>query len=516
MKRGGLGITLLLTFSLIPAHSATPPKSGSICTKQGAIKTYQGKKYTCIKSGKKLVWNKGAVIKTAAPVVTPTPKPKPTQTPKPIPSTSAIPSSTSSPPPAPRTTPTPIPSVAAVNDTYGEPSVASDNIENCKIKEVNLNGPRNGRAGPDGALIPLPSGFPRVSPVIQHTGKVKWAIIPIDFPDLKGDTDFRSRIDNQTKKLTDWYSTVSYGKLTIEWSVLNQWVPLPNSTKNYEIALSANLKDSEAGQSLFLDAIKASDPLFNYSGIQQVIFILPKGQTVVRESSQGFPWDKAVIELRTQEGPVYGYSIAGTIFEEPGREFWSYWAHEYGHSISLPHIGYSRGEGIPPFNPWTLMGGQDGPSKELSGWERFLIGWMDDDQVYCKTLNVNQQVSLSTVPINRKTSGINLAIFPLPSGKALLIESRRVTEFSCKTPTNWDGVMAYVYDPNLSHGQDFLFPISPANRNKEYAECNGVKLYNGAQLWSDVLLHKGDKITIEGFTVEMLEHGSFNRIQITR
>jgi hypothetical protein len=141
---------------------------------------------------------------------------------------------------------------------------------------------------------------------------------------------------------------------------------------------------------------------------------------------------------------------------------------------------------------------------------------MSDNQVYCKVLNVNQQVSLSTVPINENTGQINLAVFPLPSGKALLIESRRVTEFSCKTPTKWDGVMAYVYDPSLSHGQDFLLPISPVNRDKEYAECNGVKLYNGAQLWSDVLLHKGDKITIEGFTVEVLEHGSFNRIQIRR
>ena len=76
MKRGVLGITLLLTISLIPAHSATPPKSGSTCTKQGATKTYQGKKYTCIKSGKKLIWDKGAAI--AKPITTPSPSPSQT------------------------------------------------------------------------------------------------------------------------------------------------------------------------------------------------------------------------------------------------------------------------------------------------------------------------------------------------------------------------------------------------------------------------------------------------------
>lgn len=402
------------------------------------------------------------------------------------------------------------------NLIYKNPSITSDNIENCKIREVNLNGPRSGSAGPGGARIALPSGFPRVTPATQYTGTVKWALIPIDFPDLKGDTNFRSRIDNQTKKLSDWYSTVSYGKLKIEWSVLDQWVQLPNSSKNYEIALSVNLKDSDIGQSLFRDAIKASDPFFDYSGIQQVILLLPKGQTIVKEGSQGFPWDKAVIELRTQEGPIDGYAMGGKIFEEQGRELWSYWAHEFGHSISLAHVGWSRGNGLPPFNPLTLMGGQDGPSKDLSGWLRFLIGWMNDNQVYCKVLNTNEQVSLSTVPINENTDRIHLAVFPLPSGKALLIESRRVTEFSCKTPTKWDGVLAYVYDPNLVHNQDFLVPISPANRNKEYTECNGVKLYNGAQLWSDVLLHKGDKISIEGFTVEVLGSKNLDNIIVKK
>jgi len=59
MRKGVISLSLLLILSLVPAYSATPPKAGSVCTKQGVTKTYQGKKYTCIKSGKKLVWNKG-------------------------------------------------------------------------------------------------------------------------------------------------------------------------------------------------------------------------------------------------------------------------------------------------------------------------------------------------------------------------------------------------------------------------------------------------------------------------
>jgi hypothetical protein len=34
-------------------------KAGQSCSKAGATSTSKGIKYTCIKSGKKLVWNKG-------------------------------------------------------------------------------------------------------------------------------------------------------------------------------------------------------------------------------------------------------------------------------------------------------------------------------------------------------------------------------------------------------------------------------------------------------------------------
>jgi hypothetical protein len=65
-------------------------KAGAKCTKVGATSTVAGKKFTCIKSGNKLVWNKGVAVKAAPkpdlnPVlkpVEPTPTPTPTPTPK--------------------------------------------------------------------------------------------------------------------------------------------------------------------------------------------------------------------------------------------------------------------------------------------------------------------------------------------------------------------------------------------------------------------------------------------------
>jgi len=86
MRRGIIGLSLLLTISLIPANSATPPKAGSICSKQGVTKTYQGKKFTCIKSGKKLVWDKCFPVKTGSPTSSPLPQPSSTSIPSATPS----------------------------------------------------------------------------------------------------------------------------------------------------------------------------------------------------------------------------------------------------------------------------------------------------------------------------------------------------------------------------------------------------------------------------------------------
>jgi hypothetical protein len=64
---------LALTLSSPTANSAT--KAGAKCTKLGNKSVVGTKTFTCIKSGRKLVWNKGVATPTIAPVATPTVEP---------------------------------------------------------------------------------------------------------------------------------------------------------------------------------------------------------------------------------------------------------------------------------------------------------------------------------------------------------------------------------------------------------------------------------------------------------
>ena len=64
-----LALVALLFCGTTTASFAAVPKPGSKCPKAGLTQTVSGKKYTCTKSGTKLVWNKGV---TAAPKLKPT------------------------------------------------------------------------------------------------------------------------------------------------------------------------------------------------------------------------------------------------------------------------------------------------------------------------------------------------------------------------------------------------------------------------------------------------------------
>ena len=77
-----------------PSADALTPKAGATCSKLGQVVDFQGKRFTCIKSGSKKVWNKGIVIKpstspSAKASVTPSPSVSPSRTSSPTPTSTA-------------------------------------------------------------------------------------------------------------------------------------------------------------------------------------------------------------------------------------------------------------------------------------------------------------------------------------------------------------------------------------------------------------------------------------------
>ena len=177
-------------------------------------------------------------------------------------------------------------------------------------------------------------------------------------------------------------------------------------------------------------------------------------------------------------------------------------------SSSIPHVGNSRDPN--PFLGLDIMGNQDGESKELSGWMRFVAGWLDDEKVYCQELSTLKTTEVTLVPLNVSGNGIKMVVVPISETKVLLIESRRENKFSCQMPSKRNGVLVYSYNPTLMHGENFLKPITLEGRSNESSSNCPVVPY------PNPILYKGQKITVDGITIEVIDSLNFDKIKIVK
>ena len=125
-------ISLLLSLLPLSAFSAQKITAGAACASLNKKVTYQNKIYTCIKSGKKLIWNKGVSVKVAAPKPTPTPSPTQSQNSTPIAEPSPTPKPSTS--ATPRPTPTPqvsLPAEGSICPKIGEKILTSTGYMRC-------------------------------------------------------------------------------------------------------------------------------------------------------------------------------------------------------------------------------------------------------------------------------------------------------------------------------------------------------------------------------------------------
>ncbi|MBU3716619.1 MAG: hypothetical protein FGM63_06290 [Candidatus Nanopelagicaceae bacterium] len=550
MRIRSLMAALLLLATSDPSIASTPPKAGAVCTKAGATKNFQGKRFTCIKDGKSLKWSKGVVIKVAAPEISPSPSTTPTQAvtpgPTPTPATSIIPN------PTPNSTSTPTPNPTSPVDelsgkacntenqisripsgeywclkdnngilrwsrnstpskssgtmfkqkvsdvSYRQPSQPSQDVNQCKIVQINH---QQGE---------LKSGFPSPIPSYKSAGTVKWALVPIDFSDVPGESNFMDRARPEMQFASDWADLSSEGKFKIEWQVYEKWVRLPGVSSEYYIPPESNGGFiAPAQQNFWQRAIVEADKYVDFTGVQAVQFILPAGQQVVRYGIKGNNWYDVVKNYTTGEGTKIDlFSVPSTHNDEPnsGRNYWSWWMYHFMGGLGVAKYG---GNTATELHTYLIQGSTEG-ARELGGWLRFLVGWMPESRVYCRQASNLTSLDLTLIPLSdNKTQGIKLAVIPISETKALILESRRETKFSCTTPTERNGVLAYVYDAGLGHMGEYFKAVSPSGRADESYSCY-------ASQSRDLLLHEGDRITYQGITVELLAHGNFDQIRLTR
>ena len=391
MKRSLLSLVVL--FALIaPSHATAAIKAGGVCKKVGQISTVAGKKYTCIKSGSKLIWSKGVKVAKAKPSATPTPSKAST-----LYTSSAI---------------------TALDQLTA--------LDICKTKDVSTRSSGN-------------NGFPRPAGTLLGTSSPKILFIPLSFPDVPAFTDADLlRIQGVFREVEDFYQKSSYGLVKIEYEVLvrSKWLTMDKSAESYGLINPRPQQDNTEALKEILSKVDPSVNFDLYDGITLETARYPGRGVGQAFLGQLFP---------TKNGVAKGVSL------ETAQNAASFQvlAHELGHTLFGLEDLYvflnpqrpSVPGGPNPAGSWDMMSNS---TKAFFGWSKFLNGWLDGVQVRC----VSNQIKTLHYVENLDTIGDRpkLLLINLQEGVTISVEVRQPYELAEL------GALIYKVDSRINHG----------------------------------------------------------------
>lgn len=465
-----LCVLTIFSTSIVSVGAAS---KGGKCSKIGQTQITKNTSYVCAKSGNKAFWQV-----------------------KPKSNSGNTTSSTAT--------------TVAKTQSFVLPNVSSDGSGACEVQERSIHR----ETYPKGPYV----GFPR-RPInsFRNAGILNYAMIPVDWIDLPGSEKQLQESVKQANLFKSWMETASQGRVQINWKIHPSWVRMSGASSSWYTprAFPANVAFGDA-------AIAAADREFDFSNVDAVIFYLPESQGVFLEGSQGSVDTGLERSFQTVEGKVSSFAVIGAYFDQPDKNNWSAWVH-----FSLIWMGMaelfdarSNGTGAPEraipsgnFAGYDIMASQDGPNRQLSGWLRFLLDWLEPNQIYCKNLENIAAIKLSLEPIGSASTRLKMVGIRISDTKLVAIESRRLDQrFDCVVNTQFkkDGVIVYIVDSTKGHVTgETMSLVSPSNRVLTRSYCN-------TPTQQDPVMNVGDYLDVLGLRIKVLESGTFDTIEISR
>ena len=415
VSKSRIAVAVVLLLALTTPLQAAAPKAGAKCTKAGSTATAGGKKFTCIKSGSKLVWNKGVAIKAAAPTPTATP--------------------------APETKPE-VKNLLAT-DPRITPASALTTLDTCKTEDMT----------PDyleGGVLAHRNGFPRPALTVTGEKSAKVLVVPLSFKDLPFRDEklqrgqiFSSDLDilkETIPSVKENFTRLSAGRFELQIDVL------PKS--EWWVIDADNPFSGAWGVPNFphlMDIVEKQKKDFSFDGYDTFAFVtgngLP-GQTGLGSAQASF--GEKVKNSKT--GFMNAILMTGNLAST------TLWVHEFGHSLFSFEDLYlfsQASSGAPrERNPeisvptkWDLM--SDANRISLLEWNKFLMGWIYDSEVRC----INEQKSsvhyLSNIPSSKDPKLLTVNLSP---GVTLAAEAST-------SSIDGAGLLLYTINTHIPHGE---------------------------------------------------------------
>jgi hypothetical protein len=521
-------LAIFVSLTLFSGIANAAVKAGSACSKLGSTSTYSGKKYTCIKSGKKLVWNKGVAIAKPVPVVTPTPSPTQSVTPTP--------------------TPTPTPSKAPAEPVVMDPcNKLGDTVDAKGVKLVcrlisgrqkaylelstKLVAAKNPKSPDQISVCRIPDARTGTKthqtiayPIQQDwvrdfSGIRKVAVVGLDFPDVPGTgnpLDIVKTDLEQAARFINWYSN---GKVQLEFKTYDKWIRLSSDSEKYALGEHFTAAGGFTVQEMGQEFTKATKSKINIDGFNAIWYVTPTDISKIYE-----PFG---LSGGSMAPSIYGINAKNYKLHTPA---WTYFIHEMLHDLGL--------QGHSPKEPWVfgvLLNG-NGLSSAMNSWDELIINWLAEDEIYCVDKNNLKSVELELAAIDRQQSGLHSVMIKLDQYRVLVIESHKPGEFSPGMPDAIYGLTFQLVDTRIDTTWNDNVATSvylKVSREHEGFPQYGTPLPGGeessATLWNGIgvvgalhgvdtnwLLFQGEKFNFEGIEIEFLKAGDVDTIKLSK
>lgn len=360
-------------------------------------------------------------------------------------------------------------------------------------------------------------GFSDRTHRFPSTGTAKVLLLFVDFPgDPTDPSTIPSDFDEFTQQSTAYYKADSYGKLNIEYSYYPNVLHIATDPSTYGMTLTQkyNSDGTPAGNNEYqylLDGLNAGLAAgLNYSQYASVVIVPPVDNT----SIQYGPGFTSSTPLDTSAPTLLNAVALGGLTEFTNQTLWVYLSHEISNTMGLEEPWGESDPATGTFNNvlWGIEGdgGQntgnwistiDGP--DHLGWNKWLVGWLDDSQVDCldssAVTSATPPAYFDLSPLETNDNGKKIVVVKLNSHQAIVAEYRTSNGFDV-VPAGDDGAFIYVVDTNLDSG---MTPSTPAYRPLGTKTDSPNNILVGT-------IQTGESVTYAGTTLSVVGMNSSN------
>ena len=293
----------------------------------------------------------------------------------------------------------------------------------------------------------MSNAFPRASGRLANNGVIRALIIPVSFTDVAGNGEPSQVYKSMAEGTHNFFYKQSQGRVSFQFTTLKTYVNLNVSVKSFNLG-SYNAGDPTG---LFKAGIAAADPIVDFSKFD-VVYVLPPSNVASNQIAYGpaFPNNIDGTDFFTEDGRVMNGSVGGAdAWQSLEGAGWKWMAHETGHLFGL--FDWYTLDNTNPYGPWDIMSlNWTTEAIELNSWNRFISGWLDDNQVTCieKTrLDLNpKEFSVEVLGVDSKK--IKATMIKLSDSKILVLEARATAGLDKVAPIN-SGLLIYTVDVSI-------------------------------------------------------------------